>query len=357
MVRIIISRLLDTILTDSQKDQMKPVERKKGIRILCLDGGGMKGLVEIELLRQLSILIFDDPSGKKLIECFDLIAGTSTGAILTVALSMGKSLEECEKLYLNLGQNIFGSKSTYWAGRWLRYLWSGDFYSSFYMEQFFEAELGGDKTKTLSDVASQKKVFLVATDASNELWFPYLFTSYQNPNTKYQSNSGATLVEALRATSAAPGYFKPEHFGKFRLLDGGLIANNPTEVAFIEARTLWPDREVELVVSMGTGNPENPDIPKETMKNLIMSIIDMETSSLATHFKMKNWLSVDHPSTHYFRFSPPHLGSFQLDESSPAHLQEMVKFATQYMQADKHAAELKSLLLSESSPPSSTSTS
>ena len=57
----------------------------------------------------------------------------------------------------------------------------------------------------------------------------------------------------MRATTAAPTYFKPVQMGDGMYSDGGLIASNPTAVAIHEARTLYPDIPIELVVSVGTG--------------------------------------------------------------------------------------------------------
>jgi patatin-like phospholipase/acyl hydrolase len=58
---------------------------------------------------------------------------------------------------------------------------------------------------------------------------------------------------ALRATTAAPTYFKPVQMGADMYSDGGLIASNPAAVAIHEARTLYPDIPIEMVVSVGTG--------------------------------------------------------------------------------------------------------
>jgi len=82
----------------------RPVEQERGIRILSLDGGGMKGLATIQMLRQIE----RQAGGRPLRDLFDLVVGTSTGALLTVALMLkGLSLTDCEKIYKDLGNRVF----------------------------------------------------------------------------------------------------------------------------------------------------------------------------------------------------------------------------------------------------------
>ena len=81
--------------------------KNRGLRILSMDGGGMKGMATVRLLRQLEVR-----TGRKIHELFDLIVGTSTGGLLAVAMGLRKfSLDECEHIYKVLGQRVF-SKPT-----------------------------------------------------------------------------------------------------------------------------------------------------------------------------------------------------------------------------------------------------
>jgi len=84
----------------------KKEEKEKEIRILCLDGGGMRGLITIYtfdlICQQLGENIFDK---------FDLVCGTSTGGILALACGLKrKTLKEGEKIYKQLGEKVFGYK-------------------------------------------------------------------------------------------------------------------------------------------------------------------------------------------------------------------------------------------------------
>src|SRR6266571_3366143 len=83
--------------------------------------------------------------------------------------------------------------------------------------------------------------------------FPTLFRTWTPAaNQAY----GCTIIEAIRATTAAPNFFKAVEFGeptKQRYLDGGLRCNNPVQHVVEEAKFLFPDRPISCVVSLGTG--------------------------------------------------------------------------------------------------------
>lgn len=79
---------------------------KQGLRILSMDGGGMKGLATVRILKEI-----EKGTGKRIHELFDLICGTSTGGMLAVALGIKlMSLEKCEEIYKDLG--VFSLQQT-----------------------------------------------------------------------------------------------------------------------------------------------------------------------------------------------------------------------------------------------------
>lgn len=76
---------------------------KKGLRILSMDGGGMKGLATVQMLKQI-----EQGTGKRIHEMFDLICGTSTGGMLAMALGIKQmTLDQCEEIYTKLGASLF----------------------------------------------------------------------------------------------------------------------------------------------------------------------------------------------------------------------------------------------------------
>jgi uncharacterized protein len=77
-------------------------------RILSLDGGGVRGILTLGMLKKIESLL--KTKGLKITQYFDLIGGTSTGAITASGLAIGKSVEELIDLYMDLGSKIFGKK-------------------------------------------------------------------------------------------------------------------------------------------------------------------------------------------------------------------------------------------------------
>lgn len=76
--------------------------RRRGLRILCMDGGGMRGLVTVQILRHL-----EQRLGRPISSAFDMVVGTSTGAILAVSLGMLRyNLDMCEDIYTKLGHKV-----------------------------------------------------------------------------------------------------------------------------------------------------------------------------------------------------------------------------------------------------------
>ncbi|NXC43976.1 PLPL9 phospholipase, partial [Penelope pileata] len=224
-------------------------------RLLCLDGGGIRGLVLIQLL-----LAIEKAAGRPVREIFDWIAGTSTGGILALAIVHGKSMDYMRCLYFRMKDMVFqGSRP----------------YMSEPLDEFLKKEFG-ENTK-MTDV-QKPKVIVTGTLCDRQPAELHLFRNYPVPETKVSTEykTSATFKpltrpedqlvwRAARCSGAAPTYFRP--IGRF--LDGGLLANNPTLDAMAEIheynKTLISKgqkqkvRKLGLVVSLGTGKP--PQVP------------------------------------------------------------------------------------------------
>jgi len=226
-------------------------------RLLAIDGGGLAGLIPAESLiqieQQLNQLTGAD---RPLCERFDLIGGTSTGAILAAGLALGLRAAELRDFYLKFGREIFTKE--FWPVR----LWHK--YPCGPLEKRLKEVLG--ESTALGSEALRTKILIVAKNATlGNDWF---FTNH--PQNKYfKNNSGLPLWQLVRASSAAPTYFPPHTIGvpddsgkaqNHDFIDGGVSSyNNPALQVFLEATIPeygigWPmGAENLLLISLGTG--------------------------------------------------------------------------------------------------------
>jgi hypothetical protein len=243
-------------------------------RLLSIDGGGLCGLIPAEALilieQQLDDLTGDpQPLGKR----FDLIGGTSTGAILAAGLALGMKANELREFYVELGPDIF--RKVFLPERfWHKY-------PSDPIERHLKTKFG--ETTTLGDARMLTKVLLVAKNATlGNDWF---FTN--NPKNRFfATNAGIPLWHIVRASSAAPTYFPPHAFAipdgtgnaiSYEFVDGGVSSyNNPSLQVFLEATVPeygigWPTGvDNLLLMSLGTGfYPVTVEAGKAARYNLL----------------------------------------------------------------------------------------
>ena len=233
-------------------------------KILALDGGGIKGIITIEVLAKMEQQLRDREKNQELVlsDYFDFVAGTSTGALIAALISLGKSTDEIRAFYLDNGNSMFHRAS------WLSKIGSkfGYIYNDKKLAEKIqdvvgkETTLGSEKLKTL--------LMIVMHNAKTDSPWPVS----NNPKAKYNdlqsngadSNLHLPLWQLLRASTAAPIYFPPEQIEisghKFIFLDGGITPyNNPAFQAYImgtldEYKLNWKKGEENiLVVSVGTG--------------------------------------------------------------------------------------------------------
>ena len=240
-------------------EKIKPNGPKK---ILALDGGGIRGILAVEVLAKIEDLLREKSGGKKdfvLADYFDFFAGTSTGGIIAACLSWGMTVDRVRNFYLENGKEMFDKASLL---KQYRYKFRDEKLSQRLKDEFQGGTLGSDRLRTL--------LLLVMRNASTDSPWPVC----NNPGAKYNSrgrkdcNLDLPLSQLVRASTAAPTYYPPEvvQVGdkEFIFVDGGItMYNNPAFQAFlmvtVEPYNLnWPTGEDKLlVVSVGTGT--SPD--------------------------------------------------------------------------------------------------
>lgn len=227
------------------KHQDEIASRKRGVRILTIDGGGTRGILTCQYIKALEAHL-----GCRLYEYFDYMCGTSTGGILCFALgALRMSAEECEKMYLEFSSRVFAASAAQKAKNFISQ--SGTVGRTdeliFVLRDIVDA--------AGLDSFDYPKVACVASNGTTEKVSPFLFANYpiHSRDPALPGTQFATIAQALRATSAAPHYLKPFEFGGMVLQDGGLYANNPTMIALHEVDRLWMNVPKDVIVSLGTG--------------------------------------------------------------------------------------------------------
>ncbi|HBR56095.1 MAG TPA: hypothetical protein DEA22_01270 [Blastocatellia bacterium] len=275
-------------------------------RILSLDGGGIRGLITAIWLNYLETELQTKFPGKKLRDFFDLIAGTSTGSILGCAVASGMETKKIIDLYKVKAGTIFPRYAAKWLydARLLRQVIAGNpIYDGKGLEKELKAAFGVNEKFSFP-----VKTMVVSYDTFNRQ--PLIFKSWR------EDYHGLPIWEVCRASSAAPVYL-PAHVLTVReadipLIDGGVVANNPTVCAISEGIKLQasepPNERVTIdnfvVASFGTGSSTSPITikqavgwgPAKWMFNLIDVLFDASLD--AVDYAASQLIAQDN----YFRF-------------------------------------------------------
>ncbi|KAI9297401.1 FabD/lysophospholipase-like protein, partial [Neoconidiobolus thromboides FSU 785] len=314
--------------------QLKKEPPKRGnrpFRILAIDGGGVKGIIPASILNQLEV-----EAKKPIHELFDLICGTSTGAILAVMLSVPKEQGSKESkftardgidLYLNKSSTIFKS-SIYRRISTLAGLRTAQ-YDTTHKTKIFKETLGDLK---MSDLLSN---MLIPTFDVRE-GKPYFFkTSHLNDQDNINRNY--SLIDVLNATTSAPTYFQPhkvegydspKEYGYRSFVDGALTANSPALCGLAEAyKNYEADPEKTVLVSLGCGE-SSLGLNHEAIKDwgsvnwaLYFPSIMLSSSVNTVDYQLRNLV----PPKHYFRVQPVLPAKYgEIDNVDPKNLNYLV---------------------------------
>ena len=206
-------------------------------RVLCLDGGGAKGFYTLGVLREIEAMI-----GTPLCEKFDLIFGTSTGAIIASLLALGKTVDEIHALYEKHVPVIMERKSAHEKSAALKSL----------AETVF-AEARFQEVKTGLGVVAAK------WDSERPMIFKGNIAQAHGRTSSFVPGFGVSISDAVQASCSAFPFFEKKTVttaagDMIELIDGGYCANNPTLYAIADAtKALGYRAECLRVVSIGVG--------------------------------------------------------------------------------------------------------
>lgn len=261
-------RLLFTPAGGTVAFQGRPVKK---FFILSIDGGGIRGIIPSIFLCSLKDILekrgFFEPYHK----IFDLMAGTSTGGLISLALSVplykepdgylydvqgGVSVQKIPEMYATLGEKVFPG-SRHLIRKAIRQLFTSKYSSlPFYYilrDIFKDCTVKNALTNVLItafDMGSMQPVFIKKR--------PEVSGGDTDPD--------YYMADSALATAAVPTYFPPAYVGQLGsavssmcLIDGGIFCINPAMSALTEARKICPDSEY-IILSLGTGTQtENYD--------------------------------------------------------------------------------------------------
>ena len=288
----------------------------KSIKILSIDGGGIRGIIPCIILAELRRRL-----GKNLYEVFDLIAGTSTGGI--IALGIGTrgnngqpyTPEELLNLYVENGPAIFKKKLFTLVKELCSPKYSPDALEGT-LAKFFQ----GTEFKT-----ALTPLLISSYDLERQL--PFFFKSHRIAT---RPNYNWNVTSIARATSAAPTYFPPLHLTKgkenYTLVDGGVFVNNPSMAAYAEARALYPEFTQFMVVSVGTGDRQDRIAYAKARKwglvgwarQIVPVFMDSVSESVDYQVNLM-------PGCTYHRLQDPHLQAAEndMDDVTPENLENL----------------------------------
>ncbi|XP_014678974.1 PREDICTED: calcium-independent phospholipase A2-gamma-like [Priapulus caudatus] len=316
-----------------------------GIRILSIDGGGTRGLVSMEILKQL-----EERCRRPLYEMFDYVCGVSTGALIAALIMVNReTLDHAEALYKEASRTVFARNS--WIGASLcrsLVLSCGEVAVS----RLVRDNLGDINMIDSVRNPGTPKMSIVSTVVNRPMLRAFLFRNYNLPPRMQSHVCGSCqhkLWEAVQASSAAPGYFDEVKVGSIIHQDGGILTNNPTALAIHEAKMIWPNEPIQCVLSLGNGRYEphhEGDQNFSSLKTKVTKIIDSATDTEGVHSTLQDLL----PPSVYFRFNPYMSDEIFLDEIRPEKLDQLQQDARMYVRKNDFKLQKAAFQLMQDKP-------
>ncbi|KAJ8625117.1 hypothetical protein MRB53_033647 [Persea americana] len=265
--------------TDPIPDPIQPPTYGNLINILSIDGGGIRGIIPATILSFLESQLQElDGEDARIADYFDVIAGTSTGGLVTAMLTAPNeqnrplfAAKDITAFYVEHGPKIFPqSECLLGSAKNIFKALAGPKYDGKYLQEIIRKTLGQTRlNQTLTNT--------VIPTFDIKLLQPTIFSTFQ---VKSNPSLNALLSDICIGTSAAPTYFPAHYFEtedpqgnvrEFNLIDGGVAANNPALVAMIEVvrevfeenPVFFPIKPMDygrlLVLSLGTGTQKNEE--------------------------------------------------------------------------------------------------
>lgn len=239
---------------------LEEVKPRRPLRILSLDGGGAKGFYSLGVLREIEGLV-----GKPLCEAFDLVFGTSTGAIIAALIALGKSVDEIHDLYCEYVPDIMKRKKASEKSAALAAL----------ANKVFQDAIFAD-VKTGVGIVTARWVM------ERPMIFKGSLAQAHGRKGTFVPGFGVSIGDAVQASCSAYPFFerktvRTSNGDDVELVDGGYCANNPTLYAIADAIAAMGYAPEELrVVSVGVGVYPAPKKPIWTVMHWAKYLLSVQ---------------------------------------------------------------------------------
>lgn len=330
----------------------------KPYRVLSIDGGGVRGLYTACLLHGLAqrVARTTGQTTEKNLDignAFDMIVGTSTGAILATALAAGRPLEEVIDLYKSKAKEIFPSPTppSSSKAKLYKWIWKHKSTTSGSASKLRSALTDVLGTETVGEMFSRRNISLCVPTIDAETQKAWVFkTPHDQENNRLQRDNNYKLVDVCMSSASAP-IVLPLHKvsdpnsssqNSNWFVDGGLWANNPVMVALVEALSFAPkDASIELI-SVSTCPPfKAPPVEDKYAERGILAwkaglgIVEMGLDAQSSAYSYMAKALTDHMNgrIRYIRLSDPSVDEnisreLTLDNPSDKALEALVKLAS-----------------------------
>ncbi|MGB3448510.1 MAG: CBASS cGAMP-activated phospholipase [Xanthobacteraceae bacterium] len=225
-----------------------PWPEDRPFRILSIDGGGIRGILPATMLSEIEVRYLN---GRCVGDYFDMITGTSTGGIIALGLSVGKTAKTILDLYIEYGSkvfpparyNIFNIRK---AWRWIQ----GAQHHRYDPTQLEGPLRGIFQSSKIGD--AERRLCIPSFDGFTEV------NVFKTPHHRdYKMDWKEDMVTVAMATAAAPTYFPVYKNGQRMFADGGVWANNPVMIGLVDALVCYQlQRRQVHILSLGTGDTE-----------------------------------------------------------------------------------------------------
>jgi patatin-like phospholipase/acyl hydrolase len=331
-------------------------------KILSIDGGGIKGIIPCTILK-----FIEDQIGP-LTNSFDLMAGSSTGGIITMGLTTPTKTgdnaflaQDMLDLYVKYGNRIFNEREGDWVS-WISKLLEGTTIGKLLQKPYLSEGIETLLDEKFGDVMLKDALTpLLVTTYEIKRGMPFYFLSRK---AQIDSHENFKLKDIARATSAAPTYFTPSVIDRklnenLACIDGGVFANNPSILAYGEAKELWKGKTTKtfipdampsnndlpfFMLSIGTGNTPKTlsidDVMKyRTQKWIEPLILNLLTQSVtaSTHFTMQQLLPDYTDGTPRYRrldLQVPEANS-NMDDVSEGNINTLLRLGQEYIEENE----------------------